>query len=245
VSIDVGSLWLIPPAPKSGGPYSRRSQDHYARHSGTAPLPVWSGNRQSHRLAPTGCRQLNSGLHRIAVMQGRCHPDAPGRHRTTTRSGQIRGEGTASAPASPLERHPPRPSARRQPRPHRPVSATARTLRSTPTRTSASGRHRRHRQSPRRERAMPLATDRDPSPSRKAPRHPRARRGDDAVHRGRPLSAADRTPGPLSAPETMKRTSPARRARTLRDRDARRWGRGPASGCHGESCGVEHGVPLV
>jgi transposase len=48
----------------------------YARHNGTAPLPVWSSNRARHRLSRTGNRQLNAALHRIAMTQARCHPDA-------------------------------------------------------------------------------------------------------------------------------------------------------------------------
>jgi transposase len=52
------------------------SKDAFARHNGTAPLPVWSGNRERHRLSRTGNRQLNCALHRIAVTQGRCHPEA-------------------------------------------------------------------------------------------------------------------------------------------------------------------------
>jgi Wax ester synthase-like Acyl-CoA acyltransferase domain/Transposase IS116/IS110/IS902 family len=43
---------------------------------GTAPLPVWSANRQRHRLSRTGNRQLNAAIHRIAITQARCHPDA-------------------------------------------------------------------------------------------------------------------------------------------------------------------------
>lgn len=53
-----------------------KSKDAYARHNGTAPLPVWSGNRERHRLSRTGNRQLNAAIHRIAVTQMRCHPDA-------------------------------------------------------------------------------------------------------------------------------------------------------------------------
>ncbi|MDU0293181.1 IS110 family transposase [Saccharothrix longispora] len=53
-----------------------RSRDAYARHNGTAPLPVWSSNRARHRLSRTGNRQLNAALHRIALTQARCHPDA-------------------------------------------------------------------------------------------------------------------------------------------------------------------------
>jgi transposase len=52
------------------------SKDAYARHNGTAPLPVWSSNRARHRLSRTGNRQLNAALHRIAMTQARCHPDA-------------------------------------------------------------------------------------------------------------------------------------------------------------------------
>jgi transposase len=53
-----------------------RSRHAYARHNGTAPLPVWSGNRERHRLSRTGNRQLNAALHRIAITQAHCHPGA-------------------------------------------------------------------------------------------------------------------------------------------------------------------------
>jgi transposase len=53
-----------------------RSKDAFARHNGTAPLPVWSSNRVRHRLSRTGNRQLNCSIHRIAVTQKRCQPDA-------------------------------------------------------------------------------------------------------------------------------------------------------------------------
>ena len=53
-----------------------RSKDAFARHNGTAPLPVWSGNRERHRLSRTGNRQLNAAIHRIAITQIRWHPDA-------------------------------------------------------------------------------------------------------------------------------------------------------------------------
>lgn len=53
-----------------------RSKDAFARHNGTAPLPVWSGNKVRHRLSRTGNRQLNAALHRIAVTQMRIHNDA-------------------------------------------------------------------------------------------------------------------------------------------------------------------------
>ena len=53
-----------------------RSKDAYASHNGTAPLPVWSGNRERHRLSRTGNRQINAAIHRIAITQIRCHDDA-------------------------------------------------------------------------------------------------------------------------------------------------------------------------
>jgi transposase len=53
-----------------------RSKDAYVRHNGTAPLPVWSSNKQRHRLSRTGNRQLNAALHRIALTQARCYQPA-------------------------------------------------------------------------------------------------------------------------------------------------------------------------
>ena len=53
-----------------------RSTDAYARHNGSAPLPVWSSNRARHRLSRTGNRQLNAALHRIALTQAQWHPGA-------------------------------------------------------------------------------------------------------------------------------------------------------------------------
>jgi transposase len=53
-----------------------KSKDAFARHNGTAPLPVWSANNERHRLSRTGNRQLNAAIHRIAITQVRCHEDA-------------------------------------------------------------------------------------------------------------------------------------------------------------------------
>lgn len=53
-----------------------RSPDAYARHNGSAPLPVWSSNRARHRLSRSGNRQLNAALHRIALTQAQWHPGA-------------------------------------------------------------------------------------------------------------------------------------------------------------------------
>jgi transposase len=46
-----------------------RSRGAYAMHNGTAPVPVWSGNTERHRLNRGGNRQLNCALHRIAITQ--------------------------------------------------------------------------------------------------------------------------------------------------------------------------------
>lgn len=53
-----------------------RSKDCFARHNGTAPLPVWSANKVRHRLSRTGNRQLNAAIHRIAITQMRIHEPA-------------------------------------------------------------------------------------------------------------------------------------------------------------------------
>jgi transposase len=53
-----------------------KSPDAYARHNGTAPLPVWSSNRSRHRLSRSGNRQLNAAIHRIALTQAHWHPPA-------------------------------------------------------------------------------------------------------------------------------------------------------------------------
>lgn len=62
-----------------------RSRAAFARHNGSAPLPVWSGNTERHRLSRTGNRQLNVALHRIAITQ--LQREGPGRtyleHRRT------------------------------------------------------------------------------------------------------------------------------------------------------------------
>ena len=47
-----------------------------AMHAGVAPIPASSGARHRYRLNRHGNRQLNAALHRIAVTQGRWHPEA-------------------------------------------------------------------------------------------------------------------------------------------------------------------------
>ncbi len=70
-----------------------RSKDAYARHNGAAPLPVWSSNKQRHRLSRNGNRQLNAALHRIAMTQARLHPPA----RELMQRRQLNGDGGMEA----------------------------------------------------------------------------------------------------------------------------------------------------
>jgi len=48
-----------------------RSRDAFARFTGTAPIPVWSGNTVRVRLNRGGNRAMNCALHMIAVTQAR------------------------------------------------------------------------------------------------------------------------------------------------------------------------------
>jgi transposase len=70
-----------------------RSKDAFAAHSGIAPLPVWSSNKQRHRLSRMGNRQLNAALHRIAMTQARLHPPA----RELLQRRQLNGDGGMEA----------------------------------------------------------------------------------------------------------------------------------------------------
>lgn len=57
---------------ETAGVHRFRSRDAYARFTGTAPVPVWSGNTAGKvRLNRGGNRALNSALHMIAVTQAR------------------------------------------------------------------------------------------------------------------------------------------------------------------------------
>lgn len=64
-----GSLTAAKLVGEAAGIGRFRSAAAFARHNGTAPLPVWSGNTERHRLSRTGNRQLNVAIHRIAITQ--------------------------------------------------------------------------------------------------------------------------------------------------------------------------------
>jgi transposase len=62
---------------ETAGAHRFRSEDCFAAHAGTAPIPASSGNRSRVRLSRGGNRQLNVALHRMALTQARL--DGPGR----------------------------------------------------------------------------------------------------------------------------------------------------------------------
>ena len=72
-----GSLTAAKLVGQTGGVSRFRSRAAFARHNGTAPVPVWSGNDVRHRLNRGGDRQLNVALHRIAITQ--LQREGPGR----------------------------------------------------------------------------------------------------------------------------------------------------------------------
>ena len=54
---------------ETAGAHRFRSKAAFARFNGTAPIPVWSSNTERFRLSRGGNRQVNAGLHRIAITQ--------------------------------------------------------------------------------------------------------------------------------------------------------------------------------
>lgn len=63
---------------ETAGAHRFRNKDAYARFTGTAPIPVWSGSsRGKVRLNRGGNRTINTALHMIAVTQSRGY--GPGR----------------------------------------------------------------------------------------------------------------------------------------------------------------------
>ncbi|WTL69371.1 IS110 family transposase [Streptosporangium sp. NBC_01495] len=56
---------------ETAGVHRFRSKAAFARFTGTAPIPVWSGNSSRVRLNRGGNRRMNCALHMIAVTQAR------------------------------------------------------------------------------------------------------------------------------------------------------------------------------
>ena len=96
-----------------------RSRGAYAMQNGTAPIPIWSGNRQRFRLNRGGNRQLDVAMHRIAVTQIRLHRSRP--HLPGPADGRRRHQdhSAACAPPEDLRRGLP-PALERSSRPLRP-----------------------------------------------------------------------------------------------------------------------------
>jgi transposase len=61
---------------RTAGAERFKTDGHFARQAGVAPIPASSGRKSRQRLNRGGDRQLNAALHRIAVAQGRWHPPA-------------------------------------------------------------------------------------------------------------------------------------------------------------------------
>ena len=67
--VGCGALTAAKVIGETAGAARFRSKAAFARHNGSAPIPVWSGNSDRHRLNRGGNRQLNAALHRIAITQ--------------------------------------------------------------------------------------------------------------------------------------------------------------------------------
>lgn len=67
--VGCGALTAAKVVGETAGVTRFRSRAAFARHNGSAPIPVWSGNDDRHRLNRGGNRQLNCALHRIAITQ--------------------------------------------------------------------------------------------------------------------------------------------------------------------------------
>ena len=70
-----------------------KSEAAFARYSGIAPVPVWSGNTAGRvRLTRSGNRQLNAALHRIAITQIRLDGLGSAYYRRRLQGGDSRPE---------------------------------------------------------------------------------------------------------------------------------------------------------
>jgi transposase len=74
--VGVGVLTAAKIVGETAGVTRFKSAAAFARHNGTAPLPVWSSNHARHRLSRVGNRQLNAAIHRIALTQVHWHQPA-------------------------------------------------------------------------------------------------------------------------------------------------------------------------
>lgn len=71
----VGAVCAAQLVVSSGDPARMRSEAAFAALAGTSPVDASSGRQQRHRLNRGGDRQLNRGLHVIALARLRHHPE--------------------------------------------------------------------------------------------------------------------------------------------------------------------------
>lgn len=69
-----------------------KSKDAFARFNGTAPIPVWSGNKVRVRLSRGGNRRINTALHMAAVTQLRLGAEGSAYYDKLTAAGKTRTE---------------------------------------------------------------------------------------------------------------------------------------------------------
>jgi hypothetical protein len=81
-----------------GHPLTLPTRERRAAYTGTAPILVSSGNTYRYRLARGGNRQLNTAIHRIALIQIRL--DGPGRAYYQRRRPRERPSKKPSAPSN-------------------------------------------------------------------------------------------------------------------------------------------------
>src|SRR3954469_1576365 len=70
----IGAITAATLIGRTAGAERFRTDGHFARQAGAAPIPVSSGQRDRVRLNPGGDRQLNCALHRISVTRARTDP---------------------------------------------------------------------------------------------------------------------------------------------------------------------------
>ena len=103
---------------ETAGAHRFRSRDAYARFTGTAPIPVWSGNsRGKVRLNRGGNRALNCALHMIAITPGARRRPGPGLRGQAHHPRQDPHRSTTAAATAPLRCGVHRPTPRRTPAP--------------------------------------------------------------------------------------------------------------------------------
>jgi transposase len=74
--VGVGALTAAKLVGEVGGIERFPRSAQLAAHAGIGCIPVWTGNRERHRLNRGGNRQINAAVHRVALTQARMHPPA-------------------------------------------------------------------------------------------------------------------------------------------------------------------------